>query len=117
MTALDESVLDRLRPQIGAEHVERLIELFRENVRTRLEEIVQAFDAGDRRGLAVAFHSIKGSAQLVGARRLESVSAHWEETSRLGEIDSVDAAVAQISEAFAAVERVLEATRTDSFRG
>lgn len=111
MNALDESVLERLRGQIGAEHVERLVELFRENVNARLTAITEAWDCGDQKGLAVAFHSVKGSAQLVGARRLERLAADWEEASRSGEFDSADAAVAQISEALAEVERALAAER------
>ena len=104
---LDDSVLSRLREMIGGAKVEQLVELFRENVTERQAAALRVFESGDQRELCVAFHSIKGSAQLVGARRLEAVAAGWEEKARSGEVESAVKALAEIAEAFAGVERAL----------
>ena len=105
---LDPNVLDRLRGHIGAENVERLTGLFRENVRERQAAAAEAYRTGDQRALVVAFHSIKGSAQLVGARKLESLVARFEEQAREGNIASVDEALEQVAAALRSVEAALE---------
>lgn len=106
---LDSAVLLRLRELVGDSNVTRLVELFQQNVRDRQGEIERAFRESDQRALTNAFHSIKGSAQLVGAKRLEEVSAGWEELARAGEIESVDAALEEIVDSF---HRVLAALAT-----
>ena len=108
---LDPSVLARLEELIGCAQVERLIALFRENVRDRQAAALGAFESGDQKAMSVAFHSIKGSAQLVGARRLEAVSATWEEHARRGDVEFVDVALAEIADALWDVERALEALK------
>ena len=110
---LDQSVVKRLRGQVGASTVERLVELFRENVRERQAAALSADKNENGRELGVAFHSIKGSAQLIGARRLEEIAARWEERARSGEIESIAVALEEIAEAFSRVERALEASTAD----
>lgn len=109
MTApdLDREVLKRLQARVGAATVERLVELARANVSDRLSAARQAAKSKDRRALGVAFHSIRGSAQLVGARRLEEIAARCETRSRAGEIEFVAPALEELAEALASVERVL----------
>lgn len=104
---LDGSVLSRLSKQIGSAKVEQIVELFRENVRLRQDAALQAFRTDDQYALSVALHSIKGSAQLVGASRLEAVAARWEEKAQAGEIDSIEEGLAEIQSAFGAVEKEL----------
>lgn len=99
-------MLDGLRARIGAPTVERLVELSRANVRDQQQAARAAARKNDLRGLSVAFHSIKGSAQLVGARRLEEVAGHWEQRARSGEVDM--AAFEEVAAAFSRVERALD---------
>ena len=109
MTApvLDRAVLDGLRARIGSDKVTRLIALFGENVRAREIAARRALADGDERALAVALHSIKGSAQLIGARRLEELAARWEQAVRAGDTAAVAEAIGEIHEAYARVESAL----------
>lgn len=109
---LDESVLARLRVQIGSATVDRLVGLSRTNVRDRQAAALEAVNNEDLSSLSQALHSIKGSAQLIGARRLEEVSARWEERARSGEIETVALALDEIADAFSRVELALEAFRS-----
>ena len=81
---IDRSVLAGLRAKLDGSVVDRLVTLFGESVAERLTALADAIRAGDGRAAAVAVHSIKGSAQLVGARRLEEVSARWEAAAGAG---------------------------------
>lgn len=106
---LDPDVLERLRGHVGRENVERVVGLFRENVRERQVAAETALGAGDQRGLVVALHSIKGSAQLVGARRLEALAGEFEESARRGDLESVGAdALSELALAFQSVEDELD---------
>lgn len=104
---LDTSVLSRLSTLLGSAKVEQIVELFRENVAVRQAAALRAIENGDERELSVAFHSIKGSAQLVGASRLEATAARWEEKARSGEIDSIEEALAEIGDNLGRVEQAL----------
>lgn len=107
---LDPSALARLREQVGNPTVERLVELFRANVEQQQKTVRTAVRDGDTHALTVAFHSIKGSAQLVGAKRLEEVSGRWELAARTGALESIDEALEEIARCFALVERALDAS-------
>ncbi len=81
--------------------------LFRENVSQRREALAAALETNDRAAAEIALHSIKGSAQIVGARRLEEIASKWEAWAPSGEF-SEDALV-EISDAFRTVELALTA--------
>lgn len=106
---LDPSVLRGLRDKLGASVVDRLVVLFRENVNARRAALAVALRDDDRAAAEIAFHSIKGSAQIVGASRLEAISAHWEDRARDGEVALTDQALAEVTAAFQGAERALEA--------
>lgn len=106
--ALDPAVLGGLSDRLGEATVAKLVALFRENVADRRSQAKIAFESGDARRLEVAFHSIKGSAQLVGARELEEVAARWEERARGSALDSIEEALSELDRAFARVVEKLE---------
>lgn len=106
-TDLDTSVLAGLREKLNEAVVDRLVELFRESVSERCTALAEARETGDRSAAGIAFHSIRGSAQLVGARRLEEIASSWEERARDEEFVVTDEAVGEITEAFRRVARAL----------
>jgi HPt (histidine-containing phosphotransfer) domain-containing protein len=102
-------VLAGLREKLGSSVVEQLAELFRQNVSQRREALAAALEANDRPAAQMALHSIKGSAQIVGARRLEQIASKWEARARDGEIELSDEALVEIGEALRTVESALAA--------
>jgi two-component system sensor histidine kinase/response regulator len=89
---LDTDRLDELRTLFpGDESIEMLLQLV-----TELGHDVGRLDAsledGDGVGAAAAAHSIRGSAQLIGAGRLADAAADVEHTAKSGEAQGSDAA-------------------------
>lgn len=104
----DESVLAGLRQKLNDAVVDELVQLFGQTVRERLVELAASCKAGDRERVAAALHSIKGSAQLVGALRLGTLAAEGEARARTGDLKAPDRLLRKVTEAFETVARDLD---------
>lgn len=107
---VDQSKLAELRSleRRGNEgFVSRILGVFLEDARGRLDEISRAIGAGDPQAVALATHTLKGSCSYVGAGRLAELCRKMEATAEQGELDRERAA--EIEQEFAAVSEALAA--------
>ena len=104
---LDPSVLAGLRARLSGAVVDQLVVVFGDSVNDRRAALAEALASGDGPAAARACHSIRGSAQLVGARRLEAIAAKWEERARQGESALTDQALAEVTDALRGVQEAL----------
>lgn len=104
---LDESILTNLRRHLSDEYVDRIIQLFLENVGNRRSAVSDGLKGAEPRAVEVALHSIRGSAQIVGAPRLEALSAELEALARSGDLDGVDSSLAELDRELDAVRGAL----------
>ena len=105
--ALDRSVLADLFGDDDAT-IDRLIGSFVETTRAALADIDQAFDRGDAPSISDIAHRMKGSARMVGARKLAEVAEEIEKAAKAGD---VAAARAHLRGLQSAVENTLRAAR------
>lgn len=108
-TDFDESVLVGLREKLGEKVVDQLVSLFFETVDQRRQALAEALGNGDAKGAGAALHSIRGSAQLVGAVRLEAIAASWEERARNEDSSALGDSLAEVNAAVDGVRRRLGA--------
>ena len=107
---LDLEILASLRelssPQTP-DPLEELIELFLKDARVRLQKLALALEARDWAALASTAHTLKGSANNLGARQLASLMASLEKQAKAANVtDSADILLTVRSE-FQEVERAL----------
>ena len=108
---LDPAVLDGLRGKLGEAVVNQLVVLFFETVNQRCDTIAEALKNDDEASAGAALHSIRGSAQLVGALRLEKTAATWELRAKKGHSAGLGQAWSDVRAALDGVERELNASR------
>jgi len=106
----DEEIFEALRETVSEEIFPRLLRLFLENTRTKLEEILVIDPRNDADNLAIALHALKGSALMVGARELEGTSEELRAAARRGDAPAIEEGIVHLREA---VERVHERVRTE----
>jgi signal transduction histidine kinase/DNA-binding response OmpR family regulator len=97
---LDPAVLESLRDLAGdaqSNLLRDLHALFVRDTPARLQELGEAHAADDADSVAFAAHALKGSAANVGATRLTAVCQQIEDTARAGDLDGVDALIADAS--------------------
>jgi HPt (histidine-containing phosphotransfer) domain-containing protein len=97
-SALDETVLERLRRLGGDALVERMIGLFIANARRRLEAAHAAMRSGALDEVGRAAHSLKSSAGNVGAIRLQHLAGALEGHADEGHAERASACLAQMDE-------------------
>jgi signal transduction histidine kinase/CheY-like chemotaxis protein/HPt (histidine-containing phosphotransfer) domain-containing protein len=82
----EEAVFDRdsLLERLGGEEtpLRRLVGKFVDTTSLRLEELRESMAQGDREGIRLHSHSIKGAAASIGADRMRTISAQLEDASR-----------------------------------
>jgi HPt (histidine-containing phosphotransfer) domain-containing protein len=108
---VDLSVLENLRTlqEPGEpDAVVELAELFLRDAPARVEAIKLALAAGLSTPLREAAHTLKGSANNLGARRLADICGRIETASRQDRPDDANAAAALLDEEFARVRFLLE---------
>jgi CheY-like chemotaxis protein/HPt (histidine-containing phosphotransfer) domain-containing protein len=89
---LDNERLDELRALFpGDESIEMLVQLVTE-LGNDVGRLDSSLGGGDGTGAAAAAHSIRGSAQLIGAGRLADAAADVEHTAKSGEAQDSDTA-------------------------
>jgi HPt (histidine-containing phosphotransfer) domain-containing protein len=79
---MDPAVLDRNRMRSSGPD---LADLFLKEAAETLQQLQQAADHGDSKGVREAAHRLKGSSGYLGADRLMEVSARIERAARAGE--------------------------------
>lgn len=82
--------------------------LFLQDTPPRLEAIQRALEGGDSAGLREAAHSLKGSANNLGARRLAAVCARLETAARQNDLPAAGRLVPQVDTEFQQVRFLLE---------
>jgi len=108
---LDRSILDglrELREPDQPDPLAELIELFLRDARPRLGRMSAAAQAGDWPGLGANAHSLKGSANNLGARRLSSLCATLEKQGKANDGAQASATLAEVQSEFEKVELALK---------
>lgn len=108
---LDLQVLERLRDWGGRDLVPRMIDLFLDDARARIEEIRTGLDDGEASTVERGAHSIKSGAANLGASRLRFLAAELEEVAARGEPSRLPDLARRVEEAFDEVAERLQAVR------
>lgn len=114
---VDDSVLESyrgLQEEGEPDLVTELIDIFLDDLPSRLAAIRSAVDLGDPKAIRLAAHSLKGGAASIGAARLAALSAALEAQGRSGEVATAATYVAPIERAAADVAPALIARRASS---
>ncbi len=100
---VDEAVLTRLSKSVGADVMQEIIDLFRKHTPQRIEAAREGLRSGTLDEVARAMHSLKSSAAMIGASRVEEIARRMEETATqqgadalASQLDDLDTAVAQV---------------------
>jgi HPt (histidine-containing phosphotransfer) domain-containing protein len=98
----DEETFAALRETVSEEVFERLLGLVLENTQAKFDEIVSALDpVADAEAVALALHSLKGSALMVGARELEATAEKLRVAARRGDSETIQEGVGELRQALA----------------
>ncbi|HKZ68636.1 MAG TPA: response regulator, partial [Anaerolineales bacterium] len=111
---LDRATLDNLRAlaETGApDLLTEMITLFFEESANSLEKIHATVQHHDGPGLSTAAHSLKGSANTMGARILASLCADLERHGREGAFDHARHLINRLDDEYERARRALEAER------
>ncbi len=99
----DETVLTRLSETVGADVMQEIIDLFREHTPQRIEAAREGLRSGMLDDVARAMHTLKSSAAMIGASRVEEIARRVEETATqqgadalASQLDVLETAVAQV---------------------
>ncbi len=110
---LDLQVLDRLRDWGGRDLIPRMIDLFLDQARARVEAIRIGLEDGDAPAVEHGAHSIKSGAANLGASRLRFLAAELEELAARGDPSQLSDLVGRVEAAFEEVEPRLQAIRDE----
>jgi len=105
---IDRSVVDELCEEIGAEGVNEILRVFLDETRGRLAMLAKLSAAGDRAGIEVEAHTLKGAAGALGFARVAALARALEHDARGAALfennpfgdDNYDAQVERIGAAF-----------------
>jgi CheY-like chemotaxis protein len=97
---LDPVALERLARQGGDDLLGALLESFRDRTPARLAEARAALAEGRRADVERVFHSLKSSAGLVGATRIQDVAREAESAAREDRLAEVERCALAIEAAF-----------------
>ena len=102
------ALLERL---MGDEELaRRILEYFRTDTPRQIQALKDLLEAEDPSGAERQAHAIKGVAGNVGGEALRAVAFEMEEASRAGDLDAVQACMAELESQF---ERLKQAMTTD----
>jgi two-component system sensor histidine kinase/response regulator len=108
---LDPTALQRLQRLGGDAFVIKMIDLFVDYVGGRVAAARQAHAAGDLPAVRDAVHPIKSSAGNIGARRLHELAQQIEQLTKQGQLEVLDAPLAELAAAFDVAKTALLAAR------
>lgn len=114
---LDRAALDKFRIPDEPGALDELIDLFVEDLPSRVADIEKAFESKDVAALKSAAHTLKGSASNLGARRLASQCARLEEVLRDMDWDAISGLVAQLGVELPSVLAAMSAERSKPYEG
>ncbi len=104
---VDEAVLTRLSKSVGADVMQEIIDLFREHTPQRIEAAREGLRSGMLDDVARAMHTLKSSAAMIGASRVEEIARRMEETATqqgadalASQLDDLETAVAEVETYF-----------------
>jgi HPt (histidine-containing phosphotransfer) domain-containing protein len=107
---LDLGILAGLRelssPQ-NPDPLKELVDLFLKDARLRLQKLVLAMAAKDLNALATTAHTLKGSANNLGARRLASLLSNLEIQAKAGNLTDSANILLSVGSEFQEVETAL----------
>jgi two-component system, sensor histidine kinase and response regulator len=99
-----EKLLERLGGE--DEHLRRLVGKFVTTTGNRLHELRESMDQGNREGIRLHAHNIKGAASSIGAEMLQGVSRQIEEASMTGVGGEIPDLYAALEAAYASFKAV-----------
>jgi CheY-like chemotaxis protein/HPt (histidine-containing phosphotransfer) domain-containing protein len=102
--AVDVNTVERLREEIGAEQVARIVGLFLQSAPEQVAELREAVARRDAQEVRDTAHKLKGSAASLGAATMASLSQKLVDAARAGQIERAPAMVSEL-------ERSLQETR------
>ena len=105
---VDETVLTRLSKAVGADVTQEIIDLFREHTPPRIEAAREGLRSGVLDEVARAMHSLKSSAAMIGASRVEEIAIRVEKTATEQQADTLASQLDDLDSAVAQVESYLE---------
>ncbi len=105
---LDETVLSRLSETVGADVMQEIIDLFREHTPQRIAAARDGLRSGMLDEVARAMHTLKSSAALIGASRVEEIARRMEETATQQQADALASQLDELETALAQVESYLK---------
>jgi two-component system sensor histidine kinase/response regulator len=116
---LDQSRIERLRSVFPGEEATTMLVRIAAEVMNELARLEDGLSAGDHAGAAAAAHSIRGSAQMIGASGLSDAAAEVElvATERPASDERIFSGVAALREAWEQTRRGIEAQVEADRRG
>ncbi len=105
--SVDPSALERLHALGGADFVSEMLDLALRNIGEQLAHGRAAASANDAKGVAIALHSIAGSAGNIGAVELENLARRGLAQDERAEHASLQDDVVQLEKAFARAQALL----------
>jgi HPt (histidine-containing phosphotransfer) domain-containing protein len=105
---VDETVLTRLSKMVGADVMQEIIDLFREHTPQRIEAAREGLRSGVLDEVTRAMHTLKSSAAMIGASRVEDIARRVEETATQQRADALAPQLDDLDSAVAQVEAYLE---------
>jgi PAS domain S-box-containing protein len=107
--ALDTQTIERLRSELRDDGVvRRLLEMFRDQTRERLDAVDAAAAAGDAETLRIVAHTIKGGAASIGAPRVRDAAASVEQAAREGRLGEANDFIHELRAEFERSKEALE---------
>ncbi len=104
----DPETIIKLRQLGGDRLILKLVAVFGEFARDRVQDAVTAGQSGDLEGLARAAHAVRSSAGNVGALRLLAIATALEQAARAGRAAPIPALVSDLHTAFVATRAYLD---------
>ncbi len=104
----DETVLTRLSETVGEDVMQEIIDLFRKHTPQRIEAAREGLRSGMLNEVARAMHSLKSSAAMIGASRVEEIARRMEETATQQGADALVSQLDDLDTAMAHVETYLQ---------
>lgn len=106
MDIVDRDTLEELR-DVMEDEFSLLIDTFIQDAPGRIAELRSVHASDDIAGLEKPAHTLKGSSSNIGAPKLSSICAALVDGVRAGDPGDVDAAIADIEQAFLELKDVL----------
>jgi CheY-like chemotaxis protein len=109
--ALDQIVLNALRSlksEVDPDPLSGLIALYLKDAEPRLEKMAGALNRRDVPDLAAAAHSLKGTSNNLGARRLGELCGRLEKEAKAGNLEAAATTLPVVQEEFSRVKEALE---------